>query len=207
MSDYIQPLADSLLARRYIDVDYVHVVPVGTPWEEALKVEYWARSFEKLRPGDTITVHSCDHAVVFEILVQDINPRVSPIFFMMQYRPLYPAGLELPAPPSMEPLKYSVRVMRGGGNLFEVVDELGDVKRDRMQRMDALDVCLALNSAVAEVQGKTVRSRADLPSGPMPGSRREADQPDEATRDRTAAERQRRHRDRLRDSAVTGAAK
>jgi hypothetical protein len=182
----------------------VHVVPVGTPWEEALKPAYWTRSFEKLRPGDTITVHSCDHAVVFEILVQDINPRVSPIFFLMQYRALYPAGLELPAPPSMEALKYSVRVMRGGGNLFEVVDELGDVKRDRMQRMDALDVCLALNSAVAEVQGKTVRSRSDLPSGPMPGSHREADQADEAAKDRTAAERQRRHRDRLRDGAVTG---
>jgi hypothetical protein len=177
-------------------------MPVGTPWEETLKPEYWARSFEKLRPGDTITVHSSDHFVVFEILVQDINPRVAPIYFVMQYRPLYPADLELPAPPSMAAQKYHVRTMRGS-NLFQIVYNLGDVVRDRMGRSDALDACLALNDADRGARP----SLTDLPHGPMPGDRRERDQLDEAAKDRTAAERQRRHRDRLRDSAVTGAAK
>src|SRR5882762_8786258 len=99
---------------------WCHVIDQGIPWQAALSKEYWDLHLGKLRSGDSIEIHSSDHAIRFQMHVIDISQAVD--YLLVGFAPLWPLDLLLPKGlPLQRPPRFVVRQL-AGSSLFGVVD-------------------------------------------------------------------------------------
>lgn len=124
-----------------------HVVPESVDWHDAVEPGYWRVVGERLREGDRIEVITADRQICFEVVVLEVNPRVSPLHMKVGVRPIWPLDLALPVPPKAVHMPYRVRQEAGG--LYGVVNAMGDVVKSGLTRSAALDACVGMIDAVA----------------------------------------------------------
>jgi hypothetical protein len=98
-----------------------HIVEEGTDWTEALNRDYWSYVVDKLRPGDSVVIHSFDHRIQFAMLVLDCNTSSDPVYLDVAFLPVYPTDLELPQMPAQRQPRYQVRQAPGSSG-FRVID-------------------------------------------------------------------------------------
>jgi hypothetical protein len=127
-----------------------HVIEEGTDWREALSRSYWLNCADKLRAGDTVIVHSSGHFIQFQMLVLDVNSASAPAYLNIGFRAIWPADLELPAPPVQVPPGYGIRQAPSSSN-FRVIDmETGlPVHLGEKERREALEYAAELERGLA----------------------------------------------------------
>src|SRR5438477_6650553 len=84
----------SVIRAEHAWVHWAHTVPPDLHWSAACVPQYWGSIIEKLKPGDTITVHSADSSHRFRVLVHGANPAMDYLHISLQA--IYPENMRLP---------------------------------------------------------------------------------------------------------------
>lgn len=118
---------------------FCHVLDHGADWREVFAPEYWEHVCHKLRPGDVIRVHADSHRIKFDLHVQAVNHRITPVYLEFAAVPVLPPDLRLPGQTIGDQSRYQVR-RQIGTHHFEIFDnQTGVVPVSGMRRNDALD--------------------------------------------------------------------
>jgi len=162
MSDTLPALAPVIppapkLQRVEVEVNsWHHTVPPGIDWREACRREYWSRNYERLRPGDSITIHSSDHRIRFAMLIMNVNTASNPVHLDAVFVPIWPLNLELPQLAPQRPPRYEARLSPGGTG-FNVLDlKTGSYLRENPLARDVADnLAAALERARDQTAAET----------------------------------------------------
>jgi hypothetical protein len=137
----------SLNRAEFVRNVYGHVLPVGADWRLSLRPDYWVPALGKLHAGDRIEVRSQDCRLQFEIILFDVNERVSPPLMDCAFRAIFPPDLDLPKPVFRE--SRHLIVQRGAG--FDLLDIRGKILGSYPDRATAGDIMAVLErEALAE---------------------------------------------------------
>lgn len=119
---------------------FCHVLEHGADWREVFQPIYWENVAHKLRPGDVIRVHADSHRIKFDLHVQAVNHRISPVYLEFAALPVLPPDLRLPGQTVGDRLRYQVRRQSGTSHRYEIFDsQTGIVPVSGMHRDEALD--------------------------------------------------------------------